>query len=87
MELSPELIGGLVTALIGLLTGVAGFMQKRSGEQRAELKEIREERNLLRDQLVRADRWIFLMKRALAQHGIDSPEAPEGLQTLEKRDD
>ena len=87
MELSPELIGGLVTGLIGLITGIAGLMSKRSREQREELQELREERRVLRDQLVLADRWIFSMKRALAQHGINSPEAPDGLQTLEKRND
>lgn len=87
MELSPELIGGLVTGIIGLITGIAGLMSKRSRDQRNELDELRKERTVLRDQLVLTDRWLFNMKRALAQHGIDTPEAPQGLQTLERRND
>lgn len=87
MELSPELIGGLATGLVGLITGIAGFMSKRSQEQRDELNELREERRTLREQLVLADRWIFWLKRVIAQHGIDVPEAPEGLQTTEKKRD
>lgn len=87
MELSPELIGALVIALTGLLTGVTGIMSKKSREQREELDELRQERNVLRDQLVSADRWLFEMKRKLAQHGLDTPEAPTGLQTLERRND
>lgn len=87
MELSPELIGGLATGIIGLITGIAGLLSKRGREQREELQELREERKELRNQLVFADRWIFALKRALAQHGINVPEAPDGLQTLEKKRD
>lgn len=87
MELSPELIGGLVTGIIGLITGLAGLMSKRSRELRDELEELRKERTVLRDQLVLTDRWLFTMKRSLAQNGFDVPEAPQGLQTLEKKRD
>lgn len=82
MELSPELIGGLMLALTGLLSGLTTLMSKRSKDLKDERDRLRLEKRELRDTLILTDQWMFRMTRTLAQNGIEIPEPPEGLQTL-----
>lgn len=77
--MTPELIGALVLAVTGLLTGLTGLLSKRSKDQREELEQLRADYRHLRQQLRLADQWIYRMTRAMDQNGIDAPPAPEGL--------
>lgn len=78
--MSPELIGALVLAVTGLLTGITGVLSKRSTDQRKELDQLRSDYRHLRQQLRYADQWIFRLTRVLDQNGIEVPPSPEGLQ-------
>ena len=77
--MSPELIGGLVLALTGLLTGISGILTKRAREQREELEQMRSDFRHIRQQLRYADMWIYRMTRAMDQNGVPVPPAPDGL--------
>lgn len=77
--MSPELIGGLVLAVTGFLTGITGILSKQARQQREELDQLREDYRVLRKQLRLADQWMFLMTRAMDQNGVEVPPAPEGL--------
>lgn len=81
MTLSPELIGALVIAFTGLLSGVSGIFSKRTRDQRDELDQIREDYQHSRQQLRLADQWIGEMVRIMDQRGISIPEPPRGLRT------
>lgn len=85
MTLSPELIGALVIAFTGLLSGLTGIMSKRSRDQRDELDNLREDYKTVRVQLRLADQWIYAMTRIMDQKGIEVPPAPDGLQTSSPR--
>lgn len=78
--MSPELIGALVIAVTGLISGITGILTKRSKDQRTELDLLRKDYRDLREQLRFADQWIYAMTRKLDQNGIESPPAPKGLQ-------
>lgn len=81
MELSPELIGALVIAFTGLLSGLTGIMSKRQRDQRDELEALRADYKSLRVQLRLADQWIFAITRVMDQRGVPIPPPPAGLQT------
>lgn len=87
MELSPELIGGLVLALTGLLSGFSTMLNKRAKDQRDELDVLRRDYRHIREQLRLTDHWLYLMLRTLAQNGLDPPEPPRGLQMLGRSSD
>jgi hypothetical protein len=81
MTLSPELIGALVIAFTGLLSGLTGIMSKRSKDQRDELDQLRIDYQSVRRQLRLADQWIYALVRAMDQRGVPVPPSPEGLHT------
>lgn len=81
MTLSPELIGALVIALTGLLSGLTGVLSKRSRDQRDELDQLRGDYQHSRGQLRLADQWIGEIVRVMDQRGIPIPPPPIGLRT------
>jgi hypothetical protein len=78
---SPELIGALVIALTGLLSGLTGVLSKRSKDRSEELEQMRKDYAFSRTQLRLADQWIFAIVRVCDQNGIQIPPPPDGLQT------
>lgn len=85
--MSPELIGALVIALTGLLSGFSGIISKRSKDQREELDQLRKDYRLIREQLRLTDQWLYVMMRTLDQSGIKTPDPPPGLQILGSAND
>jgi hypothetical protein len=81
MTLSPELIGALVIAFTGLLSGISGILSRRQKDARDELDTLRADYATVRRQVRLADQWIYQLVRALDQRGIPVPPAPEGLHT------
>ena len=84
--MSPELIGALVTAVIGLIAGITGILSKRSEDQRQELEQLRKDFKAVRLQLRYADQWIYRLTRSLDQNGIEVPPAPQGLDMTQGED-
>lgn len=66
MEMSPELIGGLMLALTGLLSGLTTLMSKRSKDLKDDRDRLRTENRELRQTLILTDTWMFRMTRTLA---------------------
>lgn len=81
MELTPELVAGLVTAIIGVLTALSGWLGKRDHRKQEELRKLSSDYADLREQLLLMDQWMYGMSRALGQNGIDIPDPPDGLRT------
>jgi hypothetical protein len=78
---SPELIGALVIAFTGLLSGVTGILSKRSKDKSEELETLRKDYRFVREQLRLSDQWLFKIVRVCDQNGIALPPPPDGLQT------
>jgi hypothetical protein len=78
---SPELIGALVIAFTGLLSGVTGILSKRSKDKSEELDTLRRDYKFVREQLRLSDQWLFKIVRVCDQNGITLPPPPDGLQT------
>jgi len=81
LDLSPELVTALSAVLVALLTGLAGWLNKRERSRAEELKHLAEEFADLRRQILLSDTWLFNMARTLTQHGIPVPSPPRGLKT------
>jgi hypothetical protein len=81
MQLTPELIGALVIAFTGLLSGISGIISKRTRDQRDELDQLREDYQHARQQLRLADQWIGEIVRVMDQRGAPIPDPPRGLRT------
>lgn len=81
MTLSPELIGALVIAFTGLLSGVSGILSRRQKDQRDEIDQLRDDYATVRTQVRLADQWIYQLVRALDQRGMPVPPPPDGLHT------
>jgi hypothetical protein len=77
---SPELIGGLVLAITGLIASISSILSKRSEDRREELDQLRNDYRMVRQQLRYADQWIFRLSRCLDQNGIEAPKPPDGLE-------
>lgn len=82
LTLSPEVIGGLMLALTGLLSGLASLFSKRSRDLKDDRDRLLEENRELRRTLLLTDTWMFTMSRTLAQNGFKVPDPPKGLSTL-----